>query len=349
VTEVIDIEISVGRTGTLTPVAKLKPIHVAGSTISHATLHNEDEIKRKEVMIGDTVIIHKAGDVIPEIVSVVKEKRDGSEREFEMPENCPVCGSGAIRLEGEVALRCTSIACPAQQFERMVHFAAKGGMDIDGLGPSILEKLIEKNLIKNIADIYYLDYDGIISLENFKEKSTKNLLKAIEDSKKKPLSRLLFALGIRFVGSHIADILAVHFGDLNLLMAADFEEIEAIKDIGPRIAESVVDFFNEAQNKVVIERLRAAGLDFGGRKKEVEKKEAFSGKVFVLTGKLENYSREEAREIIEGFGGRVTSSVSKNTDMVLAGEDAGSKLDKAKKINIKVISEKEFKQMESSH
>lgn len=348
VTEVIDIRINVGRTGTLTPVAKLKPVRVAGSTIASATLHNEDEIRRKGVMIGDTVIIHKAGDVIPEIVSVDTEKRDGSQREFKMPEKCPICGSGAIRLEGEVALRCPSIACPAQQFERIVHFAAKGGMDIEGLGPRVVEKLIENNLIKNIADIYYLDYDGIFSLENFKEKSTKNLLNAIEESKKKPLSRLLFALGIRFVGSHIADILAGHFGDLNVLMEAGFEEIEAVDDIGPRIAESAVDFFNEDQNREVIERLRTAGLDFGGRKKEIEKKDIFYKKVFVLTGKLENYSREEAKEIIEGSGGRVTSSVSKNTDIVLAGEDAGSKLDKAKKMNIKVIGEKEFKKMESS-
>lgn len=348
VTEVIDIKISMGRTGTLTPVAKLKPVRVAGSTISNATLHNEDEIRRKGVMIGDTVIIHKAGDVIPEIISVVTEKRDGTQREFKMPDKCPVCDSGVIRLEGEVALRCTSIACLAQQFERIVHFGAKGGMDIEGLGPSIAGKLIENNLIKNIADIYYLDYDDIFSLENFKEKSTINLLNAIEESKKKPLSRLLFALGIRFVGSHIADILAEHFMDLDLLMEAGFEEIEAVEDIGPRIAESVVDFFNEDQNREVIKRLGAAGLDFGSKKKEVEMKESFYGKVFVLTGKLENYSRERAKEIIEGFGGRVTSSVSKNTDIVLAGEDAGSKLDKARRMDIKVINEKEFKHMESS-
>ncbi len=348
VTKVLSIKVSMGRTGTLTPVAELKPVRVAGSTISHATLHNEDEIRRKGVMIGDTVIIHKAGDVIPEIVSVVTEKRDGTEIEFKMPEKCPVCGSGTVRLEGEVALRCTSIACPAQQFERMVHFAAKGGMDIEGLGPSIVGKLIENNLIKNVADIYYLDYNSIFSLENFKEKSTKNLLNAIEESKKKPLSRLLFALGIRFVGSHIADILAEHFGDLDMLAGAGFEEIEAVKDIGPRIAESVVDFFNEDQNREVIERLRIAGLNFGESKKEIEKKVLFYEKVFVLTGKLENYSREEVREIIDGFGGRVTSSISKNTDIVLAGEDAGSKLDKARKLNIKVIDEKEFDEMMES-
>ncbi len=344
-TKVLNIKVSMGRTGTLTPVAELKPVKVAGSTISHATLHNEDEVRRKGVMIGDTVIIHKAGDVIPEIVSVVTEKRDGSQVEFKMPKKCPVCGSGVVRLEGEVALRCTSIACPAQQFERMAHFAAKGGMDIEGLGPSIVGKLIESNFMKDVADIYYLDYNNIFSLENFKEKSTKNLLNAIEESKKKPLSRLLFALGIRFVGSHIADILAEYFGDLDRLMEAGFEEIEAVRGIGPRIAESVVDFFNEDQNREVIKRLKSAGLDFGGKKKEVEKKEAFYEKVFVLTGKLENYSREGIREIIEGFGGRVTSSVSKNTDMVLAGEDAGSKLDRAIKLNIRVIDEREFIRM----
>ncbi len=345
ITEVLDIKVSVGRTGTLTPVAELKPVKVAGSTISHATLHNEDEIRRKGVMIGDTVIIHKAGDVIPEIVSVVPDKRDGSQKEFKMPDKCPVCGSKAVKLEEEVALRCTSIACPAQQFERIVHFAAKGGMDIEGLGPSIAVKLIENKLIDDVSDIYYLKYDDIFSLENFKEKSTQNLLDAIQESKKKPLSRLLFALGIRFVGSHTADILADNFGDLDRLMKADFEEIQAIKEIGPRIAESVVDFFEEEQNLEVIERLKGAGLNMGGGKKQVREKAAFSGKTFVLTGKLEDYTRDEAGDIIEGFGGKVTSSVSKNTDMVLAGSDAGSKLEKARNLGITVIDEKEFKEM----
>ena len=296
-------------------------------------------------MIGDTVIIHKAGDVIPEIVSVVMEKRDGTQKEFKMPERCPVCGSKVVRLEEEVALRCTSIACPAQQFERIVHFAAKGGMDIEGLGPSIVEKLIENGLIKDVSDIYYLKYDDIFSLENFKERSTKNLLDAIEESKKKPLSRLLFALGIRFVGSHTADILADSFRDLDRLMDAGFEDIQSIKEIGPRIAESVVDFFEEEQNRQVIERLRAAGLDFGAGEKDIRAKAGFSGKTFVLTGKLEGFSRDEAAKIIEGFGGRVTSSVSKSTDIVLAGTDAGSKLDKARGLDIKVIDEEEFKKM----
>jgi len=344
-TKVLDIEVSVGRTGTLTPVAVLEPVKVAGSTISHATLHNEDEVKRKDVRIGDKVIIHKAGDVIPEIVKVIPEGRDGSEREFKMPGKCPACGSSVVRLEGEAAHRCTSIACPAQKFERIVHFVSKGGMDIDGLGPSIIEKLIEKGLIKDVADIYCLGHDDIISLENFREKSTNNLLEAIGESKKRPLSRLLFALGIRFVGSHTADIISERFGDLDSLMDAGFEDIQAVKEIGPRIAESIVDFFSERQNRAVIERLRKAGLNFGAGEKDIEKKAAFDGKIFVLTGKLESYSREEAGEIIEGSGGRVTSSVSKSTDIVLAGEGAGSKLERAKSLGIKVIDEGQFKAM----
>jgi len=345
VTRVKDIKVSVGRTGTLTPVAWLEPVKVAGSTISHATLHNEDEIKRKGVMIGDTVIIHKAGDVIPEIVSVVTGKRNGTQKQFRMPERCPACGSRAVRLEGEVALRCTSIACPAQQFERIVHFASRPGMDIEGLGPSITEKLIDNGLIKDVSDIYYLKYDDIISLENFRERSTRNLLDAIEKSKEKPLSRLIFALGIRFAGSHTADILAHNFGNMEKLMQAGFEEVQAIKEIGPRIAESVVDFFGEEQNQKVMERLKSAGLNLGASEKKIQEKKAFSGKTFVLTGKLEKYTRDEAGAIIEGFGGRVTSSVSKSTDMVLAGSDAGSKLEKARSLDVKVIGEEEFNNM----
>ena len=345
VTKILDIKVSVGRTGAMTPVAELEPVKVAGSTISHATLHNEDEVRRKGVMIGDRVVIHKAGDVIPEIVKVITEERDGTQKVFKMPDICPVCHSKAVRPGGEVALRCTSIACPAQQFEKIVHFAAKGGMDIDGLGPAIVEKLLENHLIKDVSDIYYLQYEDIFSLENFKEKSTKNLLDAIGESKKKPLSRLLFALGIRFVGSHTSDVLADHFGDLDSLAGAGFDRIESINEIGPRIAQSVVDFFAGKQNMEVIEKLRAAGLNFGGGRRKVTEKEAFKGKIFVLTGKLKNYSRDRAREIIEGYGGRVTSSVSRSTDIVLAGGDAGSKLEKAVKLGIKTISERQFEDM----
>ena len=345
VTKVIDIKVSVGRTGALTPVAQLEPVKVAGSTVAHATLHNEDEIRRKGVMIGDWVVIHKAGDVIPEIVKVITEKRDGTQEKFEMPDICPVCNSKAIRPEGEVALRCPSIACPAQQFEKIVHFASKGGMDIDGLGPAIIEKLLEKKLIKDVSDIYYLKFEDIISLENFKERSTNNLLDSIKKSKSRPLSRLLFALGIRFVGSHTSDVLADYFEDMSSLAAAGFEEIECISEIGPKIARSVVDFFSGMQNMEVIERLRAAGLNPGGGKREVVWKKDFTGKTYVITGKLNNHSREGAKKIIEGFGGRVTSSVSKSTDFVLVGKDAGSKLQKAGKLGIKTISEEEFEGM----
>ncbi len=345
VTKILDIEVSVGRTGALTPVAVLKPVKVAGSTISHATLHNEDEVRRKGVKIGDWVVVHKAGDVIPEIVKVIEERRDGTEKEFKMPDRCPVCGSPVIRLEGEVALRCTSIACPAQQFERIVHFASKGAMDIDGLGPAIVEKLLEKKLINDPADIYYLKYEDIFSLENFKEKSTENLLESINKSKTRPLAGLLFALGIRYVGSHTAEILCEVFPDLDSLMSANYEKIKEIREIGPRIAESIIDFFRQEQNLKVIEKLRKAGVNFGSELKKVTEKPAFSGKVFVLTGKLEGFSRDEASAIIEGFGGKVTSSVSRSTDMVVAGESPGSKLDDAVKYNIKIIGEDDFKKM----
>jgi len=345
VTRILDIKVSVGRTGALTPVAVLRPVTVAGSTISNATLHNEDEIRRKDVKIGDWVVVHKAGDVIPEIVKVIKERRDGSQQEFRMPGECPVCRSDVIKPEGEVALRCTSMACPAQQYERIVHFASKGAMDIEGLGPAIVEKFLDKKLIKDSADIYYLKYDDIFSLENFKEKSTKNLLGAIEESKKKPLSRLLFAMGIRYVGSHTAVVLTRVFADLDSLMHARYEEIEEIKEIGPKIAESIISFFNQEQNLKVIEKLRKAGVNFSSELKKVLKKEAFAGKTFVLTGKLNDFSREEAKEIIENFGGRVTSNVSKSTGAVLLGESPGSKLDDARRYNIRLISEEEFKKM----
>jgi DNA ligase (NAD+) len=344
-TRVKKIIISVGRTGALTPVAELEPVKVAGSTVSHATLHNEDEIRRKDVMIGDWVVIHKAGDVIPEIVKVIIEKRDGTQKEFKMPDICPVCNSKVIRPEGEVALRCPSIACPAQQFEKIVHFASKSGMDIDGLGPAIIEKLLEADLIKDVSDIYYLKYEDIFSLENFKDKSTNNLLDSIRKSRERPFARLMFALGIRFVGSHTSDVLAEHFGELDSIIAASFEEIEGINEVGPKIAQNVVDFLNDKQNMEVIERLRAAGLNFGGGKKKVIEKTDFTGKTYVITGKLKNYSRDHAREIIEGYGGRVASSVSRSTDFVLAGREAGSKLEKAKKLGIRIISEEEFEKM----
>ncbi|MCL5073300.1 MAG: NAD-dependent DNA ligase LigA [Actinobacteria bacterium] len=344
-TKVLDITINVGRTGTLTPVAVLQPVRISGSTVSHATLHNEDELKRKDIRIGDWVLVHKAGEVIPEIIMSIKDRRNGTEREFKMPARCPVCGSDAERLAGEVAVRCTSLACPAQQFERIVHFASKGAMDIDGLGPAIVEKLLNKKIIKDSADIYYLKYEDIIKIENFKEKSTNNLLTAIDASKSRPLDRLLFAMGIRFVGSHIADVLSSNYKNLDNLIQASFEDLSNIYEIGPRIAESITTFFKQDQNLKIIEKLRAAKVNFDSKIKNISKKAAFTGKIFVLTGKLSSFTRDEAKEIIEKFGGRVVTSVSKNTDMVLVGEDPGSKLDDAQKYKIMTISEEDFKKM----
>ena len=344
-TKILDIKVSVGRTGALTPVADLKPVTIAGSTISRATLHNEDEIKRKDIKIGDWALIHKAGDVIPEIIKVIKERRDGSQKEFKMPGRCPVCGADVIKPEGEVIRRCNSLACPAQQYEKIIHFASRGGMDIEGLGPAVVGKLLDRNLIKDSSDIYYLKYEDIYSLENFKEKSTKNLLDAIEESKKRPLSRLLYAMGIRFVGSHVASVLAERYRDLDELAKAKYEDLEGINEIGPRIAQSIVAFFKQKQNLEIIEKLRKAKVNFSSELKKVEEKEDFKNKTFVLTGKLDSFTRSQAKDIIEKFGGRVTSSVSGSTDVVVVGKDPGSKLEDAKKYNIKTVSEEEFKGM----
>jgi DNA ligase (NAD+) len=344
-TKILDIKISVGRTGALTPVAVLEPVVISGSTVSSATLHNEDEIKKKDVRIGDRVLVHKAGDVIPEIVKVITERRTGSEKPFIMPDKCPVCGSDAVRPEGEAVRRCTSLACPAVQYEAIVHFASKSGMDIEGLGPAIADKLLQKKLIKDVSDIYYLKYDDIFGLENFKEKSTTNLINAINKSKSQPLSRLLYAMGIRFVGEHIAEVLSKNFSDLDELMNASFEELSSIFEIGPRIAQSVVTFFRQPQNKVIIEKLRKAGVNFKSERKELNVKDEFNGKTFVLTGKLGSFTRDEAKEIIEKFGGKVVSSVSKNTHAVIVGIDPGSKLADAVRLGVRQINEKEFKNM----
>ena len=345
ISKVLDIKISVGRTGALTPVAVLEPVVISGSTVSNATLHNEDEINKKDVKIGDWVIVHKAGDVIPEIVKVVTEKRNGSERQFIMPNKCPVCGSDAIRPQGESVRRCTSLACAAIQFEAIVHFASKSGMDIDGLGPAIVDKLLQNKLIRDVSDIYYLKFEDIAELENFKEKSTNNLINAIKKSKSQPLSRLLFALGMRFVGVHIADILAKNFETLDEVANSSFENLSQVFEIGPRIAQSVVAFFIQPQNKIIIEKLREAGLNFNSSKKTVNIKEEFTNKIFVLTGKLESFSRDEAKAIIENFGGKVTSSVSKNTEAVIVGTEPGSKLDDAIRLDVKRINEEEFKNL----
>jgi DNA ligase (NAD+) len=345
VTKVLDIRVSVGRTGALTPVAILKKVKVAGSMISNASLHNEDEVSRKDVMIGDWVLIHKAGDVIPEVIKVLKEKRDGNEKKFVMPLKCPVCGSDAQKPEGEAVRRCTNITCPALIYESIIHFASKAAMEIDGLGPAIIRKLLDKKLIRDAADIYKLEHTDIYELEGFKEKSTLNLLRSIEQSKNRPLEKLLYALGIRFVGTHVAEILASNFASLDDIQKASFDELVSIHEIGPRIAESITLFFKQEQNIKFIGRLKRAGVNFKSSYDSSQAREQFRDKTFVITGKLSFLTRSRAKELLKRYGARVTSSISKNTDYLIVGEEPGSKLDEAKSLGVKTINEKEFRGM----
>ncbi len=340
-TQVLDIKVSVGRTGALTPVAILKPVQVAGSTISRATLHNEDEVKRKDVRLGDWVVIQKAGDVIPEVVSVVPSKRTGQEAIFEMPKHCPIYGSEAIRPEGEAVTRCTGgISCPAQVFEHILHWGKRSAMDIDGLGPEVVKDLLDKGLIKNAADLYYLKVEDLLKVEHFAEKAAENLHQAIQASKNRPLSRLLFALGIGHGGSHVASALTKKLGSLEKLLKATEEELTAIPEVGPKIAESVVTFFRQPHNREVIKKLKEAGVKM---EEEVEKEpQKLAGLTFVLTGTLESHTREEAKEKIEKLGGRVASSVSRKTSYVVVGKDPGSKYQKAKELGVKILDETAF-------
>ena len=343
-TIVKDIICQVGRTGVITPMAILEPVKVAGSTISKTTLHNEDFIKDKDLRIGDHVIIQKQGDVIPEVIKVLKIKRNGNEKIFEMPKFCPVCGAEAVRVDGEAAVRCTGIECPAKALRNIVHFASRDGMNIEGLGYKIVEQLVDKGLIKNIADIYYLKLEDIESLKKNGKKFAKNLLDAINDSKNRDLSNLITALGIMHVGKKSAKILSRKFKTLDKLMEASVEDLSAKDDIGQIMADSIYNFFREDQTIDLINRLKEAGVNMKSTEKESED-ERFEGLTFVLTGALEKYSREQASDIIEKFGGKTSSSVSKKTSYVLAGEDAGSKLAKAEKLGIKIISEQEFEDM----
>jgi DNA ligase (NAD+) len=342
-TRLLDIQVSVGRTGAVTPFAVLEPVRVAGSTVSRATLHNEDEVKRKGVLIGDYVVVQKAGDVIPEIVAPVPSRRTGDEREFVMPDKCPVCGSDIVKPEGEAVARCTGIACPAQAYEHLIHFASRGAMDIEGLGDVVAGELREKGLVKDIADIYYLKRDDILRLEHFKDKAAGNLLAAIEGSRRRPLSRLLFGLGIRHVGSHVADVLAGTFGSLDGLKEAGTEELTEIPEIGPRIGESIINFFKQDQNLKVIEKLRAAGVNMTEQVKT--ELQTLAGLTFVLTGALTDFTRESATAEIEKRGGRVSSSVSSKTDYVVVGADPGSKHDKALSLGVKVLDERGFAEL----
>ncbi|MBR6034222.1 MAG: NAD-dependent DNA ligase LigA [Clostridia bacterium] len=342
-TKINDIICQVGRTGAITPLAILEPIKVAGSTISKTTLHNEDFIKEKDIRIGDTVVIQKAGDVIPEIVEVKKEKRTGEEKIFEMPRVCPVCGAPTVREEGEAVTRCIGIECSAVQLRSIAHFASKEGMDINGLGMAIVEELINNGLIKNIADIYKLTLEQVASLKKNGTKFAQNLIDAIEVSKNNDLSKLINGLGIRHLGTKTSKLLAKKYKNIDAIMNAELEELSMIDDIGPVIADSIYNFFAQEQTKDLIEKLKSAGVNME-YKGEIED-ERFAGKTFVLTGSLEKYSRDEASEIIERFGGKTSSSVSKKTTYVLAGEEAGSKLTKAEELGITVITEKEFEEM----
>ena len=338
-----EITCQVGRTGVITPMAILEPIKLAGSTITKTTLHNEDFIKEKDIREGDTVVIQKAGDVIPEVVEIIKSKRTGKEKEFKMPQFCPVCGGPAIREEGEVATRCIGIECSAKLFRTIVHFASKDCMNIDGLGYSIIETLMQKGLIKNIADIYSLTIDQIASLKKNGKKFAQNLIDAINNSKKNNLDRLINSLGIRHIGTKTAKLLARRYRTMDNLMKASLIELSLIPEIGEITAKSIEDFFAQDQTKDLIEKLKHAGINM----KQVDDviDERFVGKTFVLTGTLENYTREEASNIIEKFAGKTSSTVSKKTDYVLAGEEAGSKLEKAQKLGVPIITEEEFTEM----
>ena len=343
-TKLKDIVCQVGRTGVITPMAILEPVVVAGSKISKTTLHNEDFIKEKDLKIGDIVVIQKAGDVIPEIVRAVKEKRTGKEKDFEMPKVCPVCGAEAIREEGEAAIRCTGIECPAKLFRNLVHFVSREAMNIDGLGESIIKQLLDKNLIKNVADIYTLKFEDIASLKKNGQKFAQNLVDSINRSKSNDLSRLITAFGIRHVGNKASKILAQRYKKMDNLMNATAEELALIDDIGPIVANSIREFFLQEQTIDLIQRLKQAGVNMEHQEEEIVENR-FDGKTFVLTGSLDNYSRTEAANIIEKYGGKVSSSVSKKTDYVLAGQEAGSKLEKAESLGIRILTEDEFEEM----
>lgn len=339
-----DIICQVGRTGVITPMAILEPIKLAGSTISKTTLHNEDFIIEKDLKVGDHVIIKKAGDVIPEVVEVVKEKRTGEEKNFEMPKFCPVCGEPAIRVEGEAATKCIGIECPARNLRNIVHFASKTGMNIEGLGYAVIEQLLENNLIDNIADIYYLKQEDIETLKKNGKKFASNLINAIEKSKSNSLDKLICALGIQHIGTKSAKVLAKRYKNIDNIMNASFESLCLIEDLGEVMANSVHEFFSQEQTHDLIKRLKAAKVNMELIEDE-NTDDRFFGKTFVLTGALEKYTRDEASEIIEKFGGKTSSSVSKKTSYVLAGEESGSKLTKAQSLGIPVITEKEFEDM----
>jgi DNA ligase (NAD+) len=348
-TRVLDISVHVGRTGTLTPVARLEPVFVGGVTVSNVTLHNEDEVRRKDVRIGDTVIVRRAGDVIPEVVSVVKEKRPAHARLFHMPSHCPVCGSEVVRVEGEAAARCSGgLYCPAQRKEAIRHFASRRAMDIEGLGEKLADQLVETGLVRDVADLFQLTPGQLVGLERLGEKSAENLIAALERSKTTTLPRFLYALGIREVGEATALSLAHHFGDLDAVAEAGEAELQTVPDIGPVVAQQIAAFFHEHHNREVIRKLRIAGVNWP----KLERRAAvrpLAGKTFVLTGTLSGMTREEAKERLQALGARVSGSVSAKTNYVVAGEEAGSKLDKAHALGVTVLDERQFLALLAEH
>ncbi|MGA8619434.1 MAG: NAD-dependent DNA ligase LigA [Candidatus Sulfotelmatobacter sp.] len=344
ITRLEDIRVQVGRTGKLTPVAILAPVLIGGTTVRNATLHNMDEIERLGVKIGDWVQVERGGDVIPKVAKVIDDKdHPRGNKAFQMPETCPVCGTKVVRTEGEVDYRCVNANCPAKLRETILHFASRGVMNIDGMGESLVNQLMERDLVKDVADIYKLTKKDLLGLERFADKSAQNILDEIDQSKKLPLERVIYGLGIRFVGERTAQFLVEHFASMEALERASQEEFQEVNEVGPRIAESIVEFFSIAANRRMIERLRQAGLTLTGHKKKRGTK--LVGKTFVLTGTLVHFTRDEAKKMIEHAGGKVAGSVSKKTDYVVAGADAGSKLDKAKDLGIKVIDEKEMEKL----
>ncbi len=339
-----DIIVQVGRTGTLTPVAVLKPVELSGSTVSRATLHNQDEILRKDIRIGDHVIIEKAGEIIPQVVEALKSKRKGREKKFSMPKRCPVCKGRIEGVEGEVALRCENLSCTAQLKERIKHFASRGAMDIEGMGEAIVAQLVDKNMVEDYADIYYLKHEDVAGLERMADKSASNLIEGIGKSKRNDLNRLVFGLGIRHVGVRAAWILAARFKSLDKITEAGIEEFENINEIGPVMAKSIFNFFRSKENKKVIEKLKKAGVNVSSSLRALGSG-VFEGKTFVVTGSLEEFTRQEIEGLIRTNGGSASSSVSENTDFLVAGKEAGSKLEVAKKLGVKIIDEDEFKKM----
>lgn len=339
-TVVDDITVQVGRTGAITPVARLKPVFVGGVTVTNATLHNEDELRRKDIHVGDTVIVRRAGDVIPEVVSVVSEKRPASIRRFEMPAVCPECGSHILKQEDEAVARCTGgLFCPAQRKQAISHYASRRAMNIEGLGEKLVDQLVESNLVHTLADIYKLNLSTLSNLDRMAQKSAQNILDALEASKETTLARFIYALGMRNVGEATAKDLAKHFGNLAALMQANAQDLLLVNDVGPVVAESITNFFSEAHNQTVIAELLAAGITWAESDGKQQTAGNLAGKIFVLTGTLPNLSREHAKELLEMAGAKVSGSVSKKTDYVVAGSDAGSKLDKAQELGIAVLDE----------